>query len=50
MDALVAKADEGRGRLRKMLRSCQQAVIQQYPNGAIHFVEIQRRLLLVVAG
>ena len=28
VDALVAKAEEGRGRLRKVLGSCQQTVIQ----------------------
>jgi hypothetical protein len=28
VDALVAKADEGRGRLRKLLGSCQQTMIQ----------------------
>ncbi len=32
VDALVAKAEEGRGRLRKMLGSRQQIMIQQYPN------------------
>ena len=32
VDALVAKADEGRGRLRKLLGSCQQTVIQRCPN------------------
>ena len=35
VDALVAKAEEGRGRLRKVLGSRQQTVIQQCPNGAI---------------
>ena len=39
VDALVAKAEEGRGRLRKVLGSRQQAVIQQYPNGATPAVE-----------
>ena len=33
VDALVAKADEGRGRLRKVLGSRQQTVIQRCPNG-----------------
>ena len=32
VDALVAKAEEGRGRLRKVLGSRQQTLIQQYPN------------------
>jgi len=32
-DALVAKAEEGRGRLRKLLGSRQQTLIQRYPNG-----------------
>lgn len=32
VDALVAKAEEGRGRLRKVLGSRQQIMIQQYPN------------------
>ena len=32
VDALVDKADEGRGRLRNMLGSRQQVTIQQYPN------------------
>ena len=33
VDALVAKAEEGRGRLRKVLGRRQQLMIQQYPNG-----------------
>ncbi len=33
VDALVAKAEEGRGRLRKVLGSRQQTVIQRCPNG-----------------
>ncbi len=33
VDALVAKAEEGRGRLRKVLGSCQQTMIQRCPNG-----------------
>ena len=32
VDALVAKAEEGRGRLRKVLGRRQQLMIQQYPN------------------
>ena len=40
VDALVAKAEEGRGRLRKVLGSRQQAVIQQCPNGVIPLIEI----------
>ena len=31
-DALVAKAEEGRGRLRKVLGSRQQTLIQRCPN------------------
>jgi hypothetical protein len=40
VDALVAKAEEGRGRLRKMLGSRQQIMIQQYPNGETPLIEI----------
>lgn len=40
VDALVAKAEEGRGRLRKMLGSCQQAMIQQIPNEETPLIEI----------
>ncbi len=40
VDALVAKAEEGRGRLRKMLGSRQQTVIQQYPNEETPLIEI----------
>ena len=40
VDALVAKAEEGRGRLRKVLGSRQQTVIQQYPNGETPLIEI----------
>ena len=36
VDALVAKADEGRGRLRKASGSRQQAMIRRCPNGATH--------------
>lgn len=32
VDALVAKAEEGRGRLRKVLGSRQQTLIQRCPN------------------
>ena len=41
VDALVAKAEEGRGRLRKMLGSRQQIMIQQYPNEETPPVEIR---------
>ncbi len=41
VDALVAKAEEGRGRLRKMLGSCQQTMIQRCPNGETPVVEIR---------
>ena len=34
VDALALGADEGRRRRRNVLGSCQQAVIQDYPNGA----------------
>jgi hypothetical protein len=40
VDALVAKAEEGRGRLRKVLGSRQQIMIQQYPNGETPLIEI----------
>ena len=33
MDALMYITDEGRGRLRKVSGSCQQALIREYPNG-----------------
>ena len=42
VDALVAKAEEGRGRLRKVLGSRQQTVIQRCPNGVIPSIEILR--------
>ena len=42
VDALVAKAEEGRGRLRKVLVSRQQTVTQRCPNGAILSIEILR--------
>lgn len=41
VDALVAKAEEGRGRLRKALGSRQQTMIQRYPNEETPSVEIQ---------
>ena len=44
VDALVAKAEEGRGRLRKMLGSRQQIMIQQYPNGETPLIEISEIL------
>ena len=44
VDALVAKAEEGRGRLRKVLGSCQQTMIQQYPNEETPLIEILRIL------
>lgn len=50
MDALVAKAEEGRGRLRKMLGSCQQVLIQQNPNEETPLIEILRMLTQVSRG
>lgn len=44
VDALVAKADEGRGRLRKALGSCQQTMIQRCPNEETPLIEISRML------
>ena len=44
VDALVAKAEEGRGRLRKSLGSRQQTMIQRCPNGVTLVVEIQLTL------
>ena len=44
VDALVAKAEEGRGRLRKMLGSCQQTMIQRCPNEITPLIEILRIL------
>ena len=41
VDALVAKAEEGRGRLRKCSGSRQQAMIRTCPNGVIHSDESQ---------
>ena len=41
VDALVAKAEEGRGRLRKVLGSCQQTMIQRCPNGETPVWEIR---------
>lgn len=40
VDALTVRGDEGRTRLRKVLGSCQEALIQEYPNGATQYVEI----------
>ena len=40
VDALVAKAEEGRGRLRKTLGSCQQVLIQWNPNEETLLIEI----------
>ena len=40
VDALVAKAEEGRGRLRKVLGSRQQIMIQQCPNEETPLIEI----------
>ena len=31
-DALALEADEGRGKLRYVLGSCKQALIQEFPN------------------
>ena len=36
VDALAYRGDEGRGTLRKVLGSCEQTLIQEYPNGATH--------------
>lgn len=33
MDALTYTTEEGRGRLRKVSGSCQQALNREYPNG-----------------
>ena len=41
VDALVAKAEEGRGRLRKLLGNRQQVMIQQCPNGVTLVREIE---------
>ena len=40
MDALALRGDEGRGTLRKVLGSCEQALIQKYPNGETHFRQL----------
>ncbi len=40
MDALVLAGDEGRGRLRKVAGSCQQALIREYPNGATQLLGV----------
>ena len=34
VDALALRGDEGRGTLRKVMGSCEQALIREYPNGA----------------
>ena len=44
VDALVAKAEEGRGRLRKVLGNRQQVMIQQYPNEETPLIEISEML------
>ncbi len=44
VDALVAKADEGRGRRRNVWGSCLQAVIPQCPNEETPVVEILWKL------
>ncbi len=36
VDALAMIGEEGRGRLRKVLGSCQRTVIQEYPNEGTH--------------
>ncbi len=36
VDALASDDEEGRGRLRKVSGSCEQALIRKYPNGATH--------------
>jgi hypothetical protein len=33
VDALAPRADEGRGKLRKVMGSRKQALIHEYPNG-----------------
>ena len=38
-DALAIRADEGRGKLRKVTGSCQQALIRKCPNGETQLVE-----------
>ena len=40
MDALIDGGEEGRARLRKVLGSCQEALIQKYPNGATQHIVI----------
>jgi hypothetical protein len=39
VDALVPNADEGRGSLRKVSGSREQALIREYPNGETHWSE-----------
>jgi hypothetical protein len=34
VNALASRAEEGRGKLRKAVGSCKQALIHRYPNGA----------------
>jgi hypothetical protein len=36
VDALAVRGDEGRGSLRKVSGSWQQALIREYPNGETH--------------
>ena len=50
VDALVAKAEEGRGRLRKVLGSRQQTMIQQYPNEETPLIEISEILAQAMDG
>ena len=38
VDALTVRGEEGRTRLRKALGSCQEALIQGYPNGTTQYI------------
>ncbi len=38
-DALALTGEEGRGKLRKALGSCIQALIRRYPNGTTWYIE-----------
>ena len=40
VDTLADGGEEGRARLRKVLGSCQEALIQKYPNGATQHIVI----------
>jgi len=36
VNALALRGDEGRGTLRYVTRSCEQALIREFPNGGTH--------------